>query len=192
MKKVMMVGLIVVMLLVGIPLLWAWGTYNGLITTENAVDKSWGDVEAAYQRRLDTIPKFAKNAQFSVDFQAKLIGDYTKYREGVNQAARSGDPQALQQAANDGYNVLLIAVRQEAVPQAKLDQLTELNAQIENVERVINHERKDYNDSVQNYRNKMRKFPGNLIAGMFGFGDKPMFEAAEGAENSPDYDFNLK
>lgn len=169
-----------------------WTSYNGMVTGRNAVDKSWSDVEAAYQRRLDTLPKFVKTAQFSADFQLKLATDYAKAREGTRQAASSGDPGALQKAANDGYNALLIAVRQESVPQAKTDQLTELNAQVENVERVINHERKAYNESVLQYNNRIQTFPGSVFAGMFGFEARKGFQAEEGAERSPDFDLQLK
>lgn len=168
-----------------------WSSYNGMVGSRNAVDRAWSDVEASYQRRLDTIPKFAKNAQFSADFQLKLATDYAKYREGVDKAAANGDPGALQQAANNGYNALLIAIRQEAVPQAKTDQLTELNAQIENVERVINHDRRAYNEAVLRYNNRVQSFPGNVFAGMFGFEPRKGFKAEPEAEKSPDYDFGF-
>lgn len=177
-------GLIVLVLLI------VWGVYNGFVSSRNAVDKAWSDVEAAYQRRLDTIPRFVQVAKFSVEFQRKLAIEYAKAREGVRQAASSGDPGALQKKANDGYNALLIAVRQEAVPQARTDQLTELNAQIENVERVINHQRNAFNESVFQYNTRTQTFPGNMIAGSFGFLPRKGFKAAEGAERAPD--FNLK
>jgi len=182
-----------ILLAIGVIILfWVWATYNGLVKTEIAVEKAWGDVEAAYQRRLDTIPKFAQNAKFSSEFQLRLQDIYVQGREGVKTAAGSRDPAVLNKAANDGYNALVIAVRAEAVPQAKLDQLTELNAQIENVERVINHERKAFNDKVQSYMQKKRLPPGNIIAALFGFKDYSMFKAESGAEKSPTYDLNSR
>lgn len=163
---------------------------NGIVRAENTVDQAWSDVEAAYQRRLDTLPKFAQTAKFSTEFQLKLQETYVQGREGIKQAAQSGNPEALQQAANDKFNAMLIAVRQEAVPEAKTDQLTELNAQIENVERVINHERNSYNASVKAYNDKIETWPGSMFRGSRE--TREGFRAQPGAETSPDLDLELK
>ncbi len=189
------VFVVVLVVLAGIIFgLMAMGTYNGAIEKKNSAIKAWDDVEAAYQRRLDTIPKFAKNAQFSADFQKKLALDYAKAREGIKEAAGSISPEALQKAANEKFNGLMIAVRQEAVVEAKLDQLTELNAEIENIERVINHERKAYNDGVRVYNNAVQTFPGAWFISVFGWSFPAMdgFKSELGAEKSPDYELKVK
>ena len=186
MGKWIIVGVLVILALI------VWANYNGLVGAGNAVDRAWSDVEAAYQRRLDTIPKFAKTAQFSADFQIKLQDKYVQGREGVKTAAATGDPVALQKAANDAFGAMMISVRAEAVPQAKTEQLTELNAQVENVERVINHERKAFNEAVMNNNNKVQMFPGNIFAATFGFRARQSFQAEEGANKSPDFNLNIK
>jgi hypothetical protein len=117
-KENMKKALIVVGIVALILGLWVWGSYNGLIRAENSIDNALGNVEAAYQRRLDTIPKFAKNAQFSVDFQVKLQEKYVQGREGVKTAAASG-PAALQKAANDAFGGLMIAVRAGSTDRAQ-------------------------------------------------------------------------
>lgn len=184
-----MVKWIVVGGILAVLALFVFLNYNGLVGASTATDKAWNDIEAAYQRRLDTLPKFVKTAQFSADFQERLQEKYVQGREGIKSAAATGDPAALQQAANDAYGALVIAVRAEAVPQAKTDQLTELNAQVENVERVINHERKAFNEAVRVYENKRRMLPGNILASIFGFGPRQGFKAEPGAEKSPDFEF---
>ncbi len=172
----------------------AMGTYNGAIEKKNGAIKAWNDVEAVYQRRLDTIPKFAKNAQFSADFQIKLATEYAKAREGVRDAAATGKPEVLQTVANNTLNGLTIAVRQEAAIEAKTDQLSELNAEIENIERVINHERVAYNDTVKAYNNAVQTVPGAWFISWFGWDFPSMegFNAQPGAEKSPDYDLKIK
>lgn len=167
-----------------------WGSYNGMVTGRNSADEAWGNIEAAYQRRLDTIPNFAKNAKFSADFQLRLATKYAEARQSVKDAAATRDPNTLQRAADSAREALVIAITAEAVPEAKVDQLTELNAQIENVERVINHERTAYNKVCKNYRDKVQTLPGNMVAGTFGFSASycDIFKAAEGADRSPDYD----
>ena len=173
------------------------GTYSGLVEKRNdAKITAWGNVQAAYQRRLDTIPKFAKNAQFSSEFQIKLATDYAKAREGFQEAATSGAPEKLLATANSGFSGLMVAVRAEASVEAKIDQLTELNAEIENVERVINHERSAYNEKVSVYMTTTQQPLGATFISWFGWSKTfpPMeaFKAQEGAEKSPDYDLKLE
>lgn len=162
------------------------GLYNDMVGKRNATTKAWSDVEAAYQRRLDVIPKFAETAKFSIKFQKDLAIKYAEAREKVAEAAKNNKPDDLETVANAMATNLLISVRQEAVPAAKTDQLTELNAQVENIERVINHERKAFNQAVLDYNNAIQTVPGVWLASGWKF--KPMtgFNAQEGAEKSPD------
>jgi LemA protein len=190
MQKLLIGAGVVALVLVGIFFLMKVTVTNGIVRSENAVDQAWADVEAAYQRRLDTLPKFVKTVQFSADFQLKLQKDYAQAREGIKEAAQSGNPETLQQAANDKFNAMLIVVRQEAVPEAKTDQLTELNAQIENVERVINHERNKFNAAVKAYNDKIETWPGSMFSGSRE--PKEGFHAQQGAEESPEIDLKLK
>lgn len=165
------------------------GTYNGMISSENAVDKAWSDVEASYQRRLDVIPSFVETAEFSIEFQLELATEYAKSRECISQAANSNDPDALQRNADAEFDKLEISVRAEAVPEAKTEQLTELNSAIDNVERVVNHERKAFNDAVRDYNNAIETIPGVWFSGGWGFQERVGFTSEEGADQFPD--FNL-
>lgn len=170
-----------------------YATYSDLVAKRNAVTiTALPNIEAAEQRRLDTIPNFAKNAQFSKDFQLQLQETNVQGREGVKSAVASGDTAALQKAANDACGAMLIAVRAEAVPEAKLDQITELNAQIENVERVIQHERAAFNKTDEIYMTAKQKPLAAMLISLFGWGDTfpdiQPFKADPGAKKSPSYD----
>ena len=172
-----------------------WTSYNGLVSTDNNVEKSWANVQSAYQQRMDTLPKFAKTAKLSAEFQIALQERYVNARNAVNTAAENGDPAQLENVANAQFEGLrsFLTIQVEAVPEAKTEQLTELNAQIESVERVIKHERDAYNQSVKNYKDKARKFPGNTVAGMFGFDANKFrpFQASQEAQTSPNLDLDL-
>ncbi len=181
----------IAIIVVVVVIIFVWASYAGLVGARNMVDKKIGDVGTAEQFRLDTIPKFVKTAQFSADFQVRLQEKYVQGREGVKTAAATGDPTALQKAANDAFGAMMISVRAEAVPQAKTEQLTELNAQVENVERVVRHERQAYNAAVLDYNNKVQIPPSNLIASLFGFQTREFFKAEPGAEKSPNFELNL-
>lgn len=193
--KGMLIALGVLALLVLIVGGCTLGSYNGLVSGENEVERSWANVQSAYQQRLDTLPKFAKTAKLSAEFQIALQQRYVAARNSLNTAAEAGDPAELESVANAQFDGLrsFLTIQVEAVPEAKTEQLTELNSQIESVERVIKHERDAYNQSVKNYKDKARKFPGSITAGMFGFDAnkfKP-FQASQEAQTSPDLDLDL-
>lgn len=161
------------------------GIRNSIIVKGNAIDKAWADVQSAYQRRLDVLPKFAENAKFSAKFQKDLAIGYAEARKDLG--APSGvKPDSFASLADQGFKSLVVRVQQEAVPEAKLDQLTELNAQIENIERVIEHQRDAFNAAVQDYNNQVKTVPGCW----FGFSPRQGFQAQPGAENSPDLHMN--
>lgn len=163
------------------------GTGNDIVGKRNTVDQSWANVEAAYQRRLDTIPKFAEVAKFSAQFQINLTTKYAEARSQISQAAQSNNATQLQQVAEEQTHGLMIMIQQEAVPEAKTDQLTELNSGIDSIERVINHERDAFNQAVKDYNNAIQMWPGAGLNSMLGWNYQPRtgFAAQEGAENSP-------
>jgi len=163
------------------------GTGNDIVGKRNTVDQSWSNVEAAYQRRLDTIPKFAEVAKFSAQFQINLTTKYAEARSRISQAAQSNNATQLQQVAEEQTHGLMIMIQQEAVPEAKTDQLTELNAGIDSIERVINHERDAFNQAVKDYNNAIQMWPGSMLNSLFGWNyqSRTGFTAQSGADVSP-------
>ncbi len=181
-----LIGVVVaVILFIVLPI---WVTYNGMVTAGNTIDKTWEDVQAAYQRRLDVIPRIAEVAQFSVDAQIELNTEVARLREGYDKATTPNELDNVNQEVTGIY----ANVRAEAVPVLDTAQLTELNASIDNVERVINNERKAFNTAVLTYNNKVKTFPGSLIAGWFNFEPREGFQAEAGAENAPDINLGLE
>lgn len=199
-----MKGVLIALAIVGVLVLIVGGctmmSYNGLVGAENNVEKTWANVQTAYQQRLDTLPKFAQVAKLSVQFQIELQERYVAARNRIQVVGGATDPEALQKAVDEDIAALMVGMRSlinlqvEATPEAKTEQLTELNVQIESVERVIKHERDAYNDAVKTYKDRGRKFPGSITVGMFGFdvGKYNPFQASHEAQTSPelDIDFN--
>ena len=164
------------------------GAGNDLVLKDNNCDKSWDNVESAYQRRLDTIPKFAEVAKFSVEFQLNLSIKYAEARNKLSQAGNSGNAEQLQNIANTEMQGLTIMIQQEAVPEAKLDQLTELNSMIDSAERVILHERDAFNQAVMEYNNARETFPNSFFISLmnWNYEEREGFTAQSGADISPD------
>ncbi|HLF54592.1 MAG TPA: LemA family protein [Candidatus Nanoarchaeia archaeon] len=164
---------------------WIGGTYNSLIRLDEAVGNAWGNVQTAYQRRADLIPSLVETVKAYTDYEGPLLKEITDARASVG---RAGTPEQLSQAGaemNSAVSRLLVTV--ENYPDLKANEnFLDLQVQLEGTENRIKVERDNYNKAVQYLNVKVRRFPSNIIAGWFGFGQKTYFEADDGAEKRVD------
>lgn len=177
--------------------LWIFGSYNGLVNKEETVNSQWATVESQYQRRMDLIPNLVNTVKGYADFEQETLTKVIEARS--NATAVKVDPTNLTperlaqfQQAQDGLGSALsrLLVVIERYPDLKANQnFLDLQAQLEGTENRIAVERKRFNDVVNSYNSSVRRFPGVLVASIFGFERKGYFEAAEGAEKAPTVDF---
>ena len=176
---------------------WVKGTFNGLVSSQETVEKAWADVENVYQRRADLIPNlvetvkgYAKHEQETLEGVIEARANATKVTiDPTNMTPE--DLQKYQAAQGDVTNALsrLIAVA-ENYPDLKANQnFLELQSQLEGTENRIAVERNKFNEAAREYNTKRRTFPTNIIAMIFNFDDKPYFQAQEGADKAPKVDF---
>ncbi len=176
---------------------WVKGTFNGLVSSQEGVEKAWADVENVYQRRADLIPNlvetvkgYAKHEQETLEGVIEARANATKVTiDPTNMTPE--DLQKYQAAQGDVTNALsrLIAVA-ENYPDLKANQnFLELQSQLEGTENRIAVERNKFNEAARDYNTKRRTFPTNIIAMIFNFDDKPYFQAQEGADKAPKVDF---
>ncbi len=176
---------------------WVKGTYNGLVSSQESVETAWAQVENVYQRRADLIPNlvetvkgYAKHEQETLEGVIEARANATKVTiDPTNMTPE--DLQKYQAAQGDVTNALsrLIAVS-ENYPDLKANQnFLELQNQLEGTENRITVERNKFNEVAREYNTKRRTFPTNIIAGIFNFGEKPYFQAQEGADKAPKVDF---
>lgn len=175
------------------------GTYNGLVTKEEAVNKSWADVQGAYQRRADLIPNLVNTVKGYANHEQQTLIKVIEERAKATQTTLNVDPTKLDDAslakyqkAQDeiGSSLSRLLVTVEQYPDLKANQnFLQLQAQLEGTENRINVERRNFNDAVNTYNSKLRSFPTNIFAGMFGFAKKPYFQAQAGAEDAPKVEF---
>lgn len=190
------VGLILVIALIIIG--WATATYNQLVSLDEMVNQAWAQVENQYQRRYDLIPNLVETVKGYAKHEREVLTQVTEARAKVGQITVTPDvlkdPQAFarfQQAQDALGNALsrLIAVA-ENYPQLKANEnFIQLQAQLEGTENRISVERRRYNEVVQRYNTYIRRFPANIIAGMFGFKERPYFKATEEAQQVPKVQF---
>ena len=188
---------LIILAVVAVVAVWAIGAYNGLVSSDEKVSEAWANVETAYQRRADLIPNLVNTVKGYASHEQSTLQAVTDARTKATSITidpSTATPDQMQQwmAAQEEVGSALgrlIAIS-EAYPDLKANQnFLELQAQLEGTENRISTERKKYNEIVKEYNVKTRKFPTNLLAGMFGFDQKTMFEAQEGAEVAPTVQF---
>ena len=176
---------IIILILVG----WVAGGYNSLVGQRNNVDNKLAALNSAYQRRFDLVPQLVNVAQSAQIQEQKVFGDIADARTRYSGAST---PEARAQAGSqlDGaLSRLLVIV--ENYPQLSSNQtLQNLMIQLEGTENRVKVERDNYSTAATGYNTSVQRFPTNILAGMFGFDKKPLFEAQSGAENAPEVDLN--
>lgn len=196
MKKSVKV-LLVIAAVVLVLFIWVKNTYNSLVSGDEAVKSAWSQVENVYQRRADLIPNLVATVKGYANHESSTLQAVVDARAKATSisvdASNLSEEQiaAFQKAQGELSSALsrLLAVS-EAYPELKANEnFKELQAQLEGTENRITVERKNYNETAKLYNVKVRSFPTNLIAGMFGFGQKGYFQANEGAQNAPVVEF---
>jgi LemA protein len=181
------VGLIILAVVVGLVIIiggWLMSGYNNLVTLNTRADTQWAQVETQYQRRADLIPNLSSSVRGILNQEQEVFGQIAEARTRYS-GATNPDDQA--QAASDletGLGRLLVII--ENYPQLQSAQVVrDLMTQLEGTENRVSVERGRYNTEVQNYNLAVRRFPGSLLAGFFGFDERTPFAAQSGAENAP-------
>lgn len=168
-------------------------TYNGLVSKEESVSEKWGTVESVYQRRADLIPNLVNTVKGYAAHEQSTLQEVTEARSratSINIDPATATPEQMEawmKAQEELSSALgrLIAIS-ENYPDLKASQnFLALQSQLEGTENRISVERQNYNAVVKEYNVAVRRFPSNIIASMFGFEKKTMFEAQAGAEVAP-------
>lgn len=189
---------IIILIFIGIAIYWLFaGTYNSLVRQEERVQEQWAQVETQYQRRADLIPNLVNTVRGYADFEQETLREVIEARSqatSVNVNEENLSPEAIQQfqQAQQGLSSALsrLMVVVERYPDLKASQqFQQLQVQLEGTENRIAVARRNFNQSVQDFNSNVRQFPTNMVAGMYGFGRKGYFEAAEGAETVPEVQF---
>ncbi len=189
---VLFLGLIVL-----IGFLASISTYNKMVQYDETVSESWSQVENVYQRRADLIPNLVNTVKGYAEFEQETLTQVIEARSkatSVNINAENLNEQTLTQfqQAQDGLSSALsrLLVVIERYPDLKANQnFMDLQAQLEGTENRIATERRRFNETTRTYNTYIRKFPARIFANIYGFEDKPYFEADEGAEKAPQVQF---
>lgn len=168
--------------------LWFIGSYNGLVKADETVNEKWANVQTAYQRRADLIPNLVSTVKAYSDYEGDVLTELTKARASVGSAKNPAQLQAADAQLSSALSRLLVVV--ENYPNLKANEnYLSLQDELAGTENRVKAERDIYNKAVKDYSIRIRRFPTNIVANMFSFGPKEMFEADEGADNAPQVKF---
>jgi LemA protein len=172
-------------------------SYNSMVKMDENVKGKWGEVQTQYQRRVDLIPNLVATVKGEAGFEKSTLTAVTEARAkatSIQVDPTKLTPETIQkyQAAQGQLSTALgrLLVASENYPNLKSnDSFKKLQDQLEGTENRISMSRKDFNDAVQEYNSKIRSFPANLTAKMFGFTEKGYFAAEEGSDKAPKVQF---
>lgn len=191
-------GLLIFLGIVLILVFMGCNGYNGVVKQDENVKKAWNNVEAEYQNRSDLVGNLVNTVKGAANFEQETLTKLVEARAkatSVNFTADQLTPeniakfQAAQGQMSSALSRLLAVV--ENYPDLKATQnFLQLQGQLEGIENSIKNSRKVFNDAINVYNTKIRSFPMNLFAGMFGFAPKEGFKADAGAEKKVDVNFD--
>ena len=173
--------------------------YNGLVSSNQAVEAQWAQVQNVYQRRADLIPNLVKTVEGAANFEKSTLTEITEARASVGKVQLNNAPtdpaqlaefEKTQGALGGALGRLMVIV--ERYPDLKANAgFMALQSQLEGTENRISVERGRFNEVAQGYNTKIKSIPAVFYAGALGFKERPYFQAKAGAEEPPKVDFNF-
>ena len=170
-------------------ILWAGGVYNALVRLRNFYENAWAQIDVQLERRYDLIPDLVETVKGIMKHERETLEEVIKARNSAVAAkaqtsANIGDPDSMGAliAAEAGLQGALgnLFALSESYPDLKANQnMLQLQEELTSTENKIAFARQAFNDSVTSYNNKRETFPSNIIAGVFGFKDKSLYEVSE-------------
>lgn len=195
--KSMKKSTIIIIAVLALLAIWAVTGYNGLVAMEENVNGQWSNVETQYQRRADLIPNLINTVKGYASHERETLEGVIEARSKATRITVNAEDltpeklaeyQKAQGAVTSALGKLLAIT--ENYPELKANQnFLELQAQLEGTENRINVARTNFNNTAKEFNTSIRRFPKNILAGLFGFEKRAYFEAAEGAEQAPKVEF---
>ncbi|MDD2446310.1 MAG: LemA family protein [Tissierellia bacterium] len=179
---------IIIIIVVVVLLMMVFGSYNGLVTKEENIDGAWAQVENVLKRRADLIPNLVNTVKGYASHEEDVLMQITNARSGLTNANTPEEYAQANEQFDSAIRSLNIVV--ENYPDLKANQnFLELQAELSGTENRISTERMRYNDAVREFNTSIRRFPTNIIAGIFNFESRQYFEINAEDAQVPEVNF---
>ncbi|WP_142828862.1 LemA family protein [Planococcus soli] len=184
----LLIPIIIVVALIAIVAAILVPSYNGFVQLEEDVNQSYAQIDNQLQRRLDLIPNLVETVRGFADQEQSVIDSVTEARSNLAGAEGVSEQAEADAELSGALSRLLVVV--ENYPEIRSSEnFQQLSDELAGTENRIAVARQDYNNTVSEFNRKARSFPGNMIAGVFGFNEKEYFEADSDASEAPEVDF---
>ena len=186
-KTLLIVGVILIIVIV-VPFMYLKGTYNSLVTMDENIKGAWAQVENQLQRRYDLIPNYVETVKGYAAHEKDVFIQVTEARSKVAGAGNVQEKIEANNGLTSALSRLLVVV--ERYPELKANtNFIRLQDELAGTENRIAVERRRYNESVKEFNITIRRFPTNIIAGMFGFEKAAFFEVPQERQEAPKVTF---
>ncbi|MFR2571414.1 MAG: LemA family protein [Clostridia bacterium] len=184
-----MTGLILIAIILIIILAFI-SIYNGLVKAKFKVDNAWSQIDVQLQRRFDLIPNFVETVKGYMKHESDTFTKISEIRTSWAHAQNVTEKANLDNQLSTALKTIMAV--SESYPELKANEnFSELSEELRNTENKISFSRQFYNDTVTMYNTKLQVFPSNIIAGMFNFTPRDLFEAEnDEARKNVKVDFN--
>lgn len=187
-QKTLLIIAVILIIVILVPYFYLKGTYNSLVTLDESVKAAWAQVENQLQRRYDLIPNYVETVKGYAAHEKELFVKVTEARSRVAGAKSIPDKIQANNSLAGALSRLLVVV--ERYPDLKANtNFIRLQDELAGTENRIAVERRRYNEMVKVYNIRIRRFPTNLLAGMFGFEKAAFFEVPKERQEAPKVKF---
>ncbi len=169
---------IIIIIIVVLIALWAVGIYNNLVKLRNNRENAFANIDVQLRQRYDLVPQLVATVKGYATHEKELLERVTAARSAAMSATTINDKIAAETQLSGALAGLKVSM--EAYPDLKANQnFLQLQSELSDVENKLAATRRFFNSSTRELNNAVQTFPGNLLAGMFGFKTEPMFEIAQ-------------
>ena len=180
MKVLIGIGIVLVILVISVV-----GSYNGLVAKSESVETALSQIDNQLQRRNDLIPNLVETVKRYAAHEEEIFTGVAEARAQLAGAGTVAERAEADAAVNSALSRLLAIA--ENYPDLKANQnFIQLQDELAGTENRIATARRDYNEVARSYNTSVRRFPTNILAGIFGFERVDYFEATQEARNTPD------
>jgi LemA protein len=172
-----MIGWIILIVVI-IAVLWFILSYNHFVTLRNRIDNAWSQIDVQLKRRFDLIPNLVETVKGYAKHEKDTFKMVTEARNMMSGAKTMADKASANNMLSGALKSLFAVA--ESYPDLKAStNFMQLQEELSGTENKISYSRQFYNDSVLSFNTGIQKFPGNIIAGMFGFKQREFFKAPD-------------
>ena len=181
-KKTSLIGIILGALIIAA--LFIGGSYNSLVGSQTKVEQAQSKIDTTLQRRYDLIPNVVNSVKGYMKHESDIFEHIADARAKIGASTTSKAEKENAEGELDSAISRLLVI-QENYPQLKADtQVQSLITELEGTENRIFVARNDYNQAATDYNNKVRRFPSNIIANLFGFKPAKLVETDQKAKTT--------